>query len=82
MYTYMVFPRRRIFTESQYVMRNELRHKTIIVKDLGVYFDGLLRFYQHHEQMIIRAKRLRGLIMTMSPDFMNLNCVDIFLTHV
>lgn len=81
--SYMIFSRNKHKSDFSYKMEDQILVKQTVVKDLGIYFDGMINFRHHYEYMIGRANRMLGFVMRMSHDFHNWNSiVSLFVSYV
>lgn len=72
--SFMNFSRLKIPLTYEYKADNHILPQVKIVKDLGVTFDGALRFNDHIDFICNKAFRLLGFICRSLKDFSNINC--------
>lgn len=79
----MIFSRNRNFIDYSYRMGDKELTRVTTVRDLGICLDGGLCFSDHYQHMIDKANRMLGLVLRMSGDFNDLDCVvTLFKSYV
>lgn len=72
----IVFSHKRTPLHPQYYMNSELLSVVPVIKDLGVYFDSVLKFDNHCQIVSNRAAKMLGFIIRHTSDFTSVRALQ------